>query len=76
MTDAGSDSNSEPKEFLTGLSSDLTAQPAYDFDLASILTEHILNASPQSDCVARARRAVSDLAKTRAAPMEKALPDA
>jgi len=65
-----------PEEFLKGVSSDLAAQPGCDLDLARILAEHILSATPQTDCVARARRAIAELAQARAAPRPEAAPDA
>ena len=65
-----------PEEFLKGVSSDLAAQSGCDLDLARILAEHILSATPQSDCVTRARRAIAELAQARAAPRPEAAPDA
>lgn len=64
------------EEFLTALRSDLAAQHGCDLDLARILAERILRSSPQTDCVAQARRAIGELAKARAESGEEPTPDA
>jgi hypothetical protein len=66
----------KPDEFLTDLRSNLTAQPGCDSELLRILAEHILVSSPQNDCVARARRAIGQLAKARAESAQGTTPDA
>jgi hypothetical protein len=63
--DAGS--RTAPTEFLSQLGSDLGSPPDADGDLTRILITHILTASPATDCVTVARRAIADLAKARAA---------
>lgn len=68
MGDTGGDTVTTPTEFLTQLGSDLTARPGTDAELAKILTDHILTVAPKSDCVVSARKAIAELAKSRAAP--------
>jgi hypothetical protein len=65
--DTEGNSSTTPTEFLDQLGSDLAVQSEIDLDLAKILTTNILSASPKSDCVTSALRAISDLAKARAA---------
>jgi hypothetical protein len=67
VADTGGNSSTTPTEFLGQLGSDLAAQSEIDLELAQILTANILSASPKSDCVTSARRAIGDLAKARAA---------
>jgi hypothetical protein len=74
--DFGDDADEAPPEFLSRLGADLMAQPEVDADLASILIAHILNVSPAAECVTSARTAISNLAKTRAAPAPKGSKDA
>jgi hypothetical protein len=69
--DTGSNSGKTPTEFLGQLGSDLVAHPKVDADLAKILTGHILSVAPKPDCVASARKAIGELAKSRAAPQPK-----
>jgi hypothetical protein len=76
VANTGSENTSTPTEFLGCLSTDLAAQSDIDADLAKILADHILTASPQSDCVAKAKQAITDLARTRAALKPKAAQDA
>jgi hypothetical protein len=68
LSETGRAITDKPDDFLTGLRSDLADQPGCDTDLVTIIAEHILVSSPQNDCVARARRAIGQLAKARATP--------
>ena len=65
-----------PDEFVARLRADLVAQSGCDPDLARILAEHILATSPETDCVAQARRAIGLLAKARAESIQGATLDA
>ncbi len=59
-----------PSDFLSKLGSELKDSEETDSDLAEILAEYILTASPSPDCVKKASKAITDLAERRAAPGE------
>jgi hypothetical protein len=75
LSETGRVISNKPDEYLMDLRSNLAAQPGCDPDLLGILAEHILVPSPQSDCVAKARRAIGQLAKARAESAQGAPPD-
>jgi hypothetical protein len=61
-----------PADFLAQLSTALLAHEGVDSELAEILKTHILAIAPATDCVTKAKAAISALAKKRAAPPEPA----
>lgn len=60
-----------PEVFLAGVSKDLKASADVDADLASILSDHLLTATPHADAVANAKAAIVLIASKRAAPDEE-----
>lgn len=60
-----------PEAFLTGVSVALKASESVDADLAAILTDHLLTATPHTNAVANAKAAITALAADRAAPAEE-----
>lgn len=59
-----------PSDFLSKLGQRLKDSEEIDQDLAEILVEKILSASPGSDCVKNASKAIAELAEDRATPAE------
>ncbi|MEI4263745.1 hypothetical protein [Roseovarius sp. D0-M9] len=60
-----------PDVFLAGVSEALKASANVDADLATILSDHLLNAKPHADAVANAKAAIVAIAAKRAAPDEE-----
>lgn len=60
-----------PEAFLTGVSVALKASDEVDADLATILSDHLLTATPHADVIANAKAAILTLAATRAAPAKE-----
>ncbi len=63
--------NETPAAFLAALGQELKTLEGEDAELASIVVEHILVASPAKDCVEQAMVAIDTLAVSRANPPEK-----
>jgi hypothetical protein len=61
-----------PDEFLKRLSDELAAKGSVDVDLTKILKEFILDSPAKAEGVAGARKAISELASTRASIEPKA----
>jgi VIT1/CCC1 family predicted Fe2+/Mn2+ transporter len=59
-----------PDVFLAGVAEALKACADMDADLASILSDHLLTETPNSNAVANAKAAIVALAVKRAAPAE------
>lgn len=57
-----------PDAFLAGVSEDLKSSADVDAALASILSDHLLTATPHADAVANAKAAIVAIAAKRAAP--------
>lgn len=60
-----------PAAFLADLGKALKARQEMDADLASIVSQHILTATPAEDCVEQAMMAITALAATRATPAKE-----
>ena len=60
-----------PAVFLVELGQELKNRKDEDAELASIVVEHILVASPAKDCVDQAMAAINTLAVSRANPPEE-----
>lgn len=60
-----------PEVFLAGVSKDLKASADVDADLACIISDHLLTATPDVDAVANAKAAIVSIASKRAAPDEE-----
>jgi hypothetical protein len=57
--------------FLVELGQELTTRKGEDAELARIVVEHILVATPAEDCVKQAMAAIDTLAASRATPPEE-----
>ncbi len=57
----------EPEAFLTGVSAALNAMDDVDSDLAAILSNHLLTATPHANVIANAKAAILALAAKRMA---------
>jgi hypothetical protein len=67
VTSTDGHSTVSPTDFLEQLAKELTDKPEVDADLAQILADHVLNPNSKSDDgLARARKAIADLAHARA----------
>lgn len=62
-------SEQPPAEFLDTLGKSLTEDSDSDQELAKILVNYILKAAPAQDAVARAEKAIIELAAKRASPI-------
>lgn len=60
-----------PEVFLACVSDDLMASADADADLACILSDHLLTATPHANAVANAKAAIVSIAAKRAAPDEE-----
>lgn len=60
-----------PDVFLAGVSEYLKASADVDADLASIISDHLLTATPHADAVANAKAAIVAIAAKRAASDEE-----
>jgi hypothetical protein len=60
-----------PATFLAELGRALNAREGVDPDLASLVSQHLLTATPDEDCVGQTLRAMTRLAANRAAPKEE-----
>jgi len=65
------DAVESPAAFLVGLGKALKASQEMDADLASIVSQHILTATPAEDCMEQAMIAIIALAATRATPAKE-----
>ena len=61
-----SDAAESPVTFLEELGKSLNSTDVTDAELAKIVSQHILTASPDEDCVEQAMTAIAKLAATRA----------
>jgi hypothetical protein len=57
-----------PADFLARLGRALKAREGVDGDLAEVVSNHLLTASPPEDCVERALAAILALASERTSP--------
>ncbi len=57
----------EPEAFLTGVSAALIAMDDVDGELAALLSDHLLTATPHANVIANAKAAILALAAKRAA---------
>ena len=60
--------NGTPAAFLTALGHALVAREGEDTELAKIVSEHILAATPAETCVEQAMAEIDKLAESRATP--------
>ena len=60
-----------PEVFLASVSKELQASDDVDTDLAGIISDHLLTASPDANAVAIAKAEIAALAAKRAAPREE-----
>ena len=60
-----------PEDFLARLSEALKASDGVDADIASILADHLLTATPHANAVANAKAAIAALAENRANPAKE-----
>jgi hypothetical protein len=60
-----------PVTFLAELGRALNAREGVDPELASLLSQHLLTATPEEDCVGQTLRAITNLAAKRVAPKEE-----
>lgn len=58
-------------DFLAGVSENLKSLAEVDADLAEVLSDHLLTATPDADAVANAKAAIVAIAVKRAAPTEE-----
>lgn len=65
------DPSDTPGVFLATLSETLKASDDVDIDLANILSDHLLTATPHPNAVANAKAAIAGIAAKRAAPVEE-----
>jgi hypothetical protein len=65
------DDETVPVTFLAELGRALNAREGVDQELASLLSQHLLTATPEEDCVGRTLRAITNLAAERVAPKEE-----
>lgn len=65
------DAAETPEEFLAWVSEKLRESADVDADLASILADHLLTATPHADAVANAKAAIVAVAVKRVAPTEE-----
>ena len=65
------DAEETPAAFLVELGEVLMANEAMDAELATIISQHILTATPAEDSVAQAMKAIIALAEERATPSKE-----
>lgn len=61
------DDETVPVTFLAELGRALSAREGVDPELASLVSQHLLTAAPEEDCVGQTLRAITELAAKRAA---------
>ena len=71
----GSGHDETPAGFLDTVSEALKAREGVDVQLAEIVTEHILTASPGEDCLEEAMEAINVLARARVRLLGEAVDD-
>lgn len=64
------DDETVPVTFLAELGRALNAREGVDPELASLLSQHLLTATPEEDCVGQTLRAITNLAAKRVAAKE------
>ncbi len=65
------DAAESPAAFLEELKNSLNSDEATDNELAKIVSQHILTATPAEDCVEHAITAITELAATRATSLKE-----